>query len=91
MDADTLLTEVEAAQMLKLKPSTLNKWRATRRGPVFIRPRGSKKGRVHYRLADVQAFLMESRVDPTKPLPRGRTNRGTTGVRHNEGTHRGSR
>lgn len=48
----TLLTTQEAAEILRVKESTLEQWRWQGRGPVFV-----KVGRlVRYRLADLEAF-----------------------------------
>ncbi len=49
-----LLTELQVAQILNLKPGTLSVWRCTRRVDLpFV-----KLGRaVRYRRADVEAFI----------------------------------
>ncbi|QWV97455.1 helix-turn-helix domain-containing protein [Geomonas nitrogeniifigens] len=51
----TLLTTQEAAEILRVKESTLEQWRWQGRGPQFV-----KLGRlVRYRLADLEAYLAE--------------------------------
>ena len=50
-----LLTTSEAAEYLKIKPSTLEQWRWNGRSPRFC-----KIGRsCRYRIADLDAFLAE--------------------------------
>ena len=50
---ERLLTVAEAAAFLDKRPQTLAIWRMKRRGPAFVR-----LGRaVHYRLADLRAFI----------------------------------
>lgn len=53
----TLLTTREAAEVLRVKESTLEQWRWQGRGPQFIKLNRS----VRYRLADIEAFV-EGRV-----------------------------
>ena len=60
----SLLTVEQAAELLTLSSSTLNKRRTTGGGPPFV-----KLGRsVRYRLADVTAWL-ESRVRASTSEP----------------------
>lgn len=60
-----LLTETEAAQILRVKPKTLQAWRFDkegrgRTGPVYL-----KIGRlVKYRRSDLYAWLEKQVVDP---------------------------
>jgi hypothetical protein len=51
-----LLTTEEVAELLRLSPSILNKWRLAGRGPSFVKA-GS---RVRYRLSDIAAFIAAS-------------------------------
>jgi predicted DNA-binding transcriptional regulator AlpA len=53
---DSLLSEVEAAQFLGVKPTTLQIWRCTKRYPLpFI-----KIGRlVRYRQSSLETFLVQ--------------------------------
>ncbi|ACH40466.1 MAG: hypothetical protein ACD_55C00119G0002 [uncultured bacterium] len=49
----TLLTTREAAEVLRVKESTLHQWRWQGRGPAFV-----KVGRlVRYRVAEVEAYI----------------------------------
>jgi len=48
-----LLTETEAAALLRLAPATLRGWRCAGRGPGFVKI----GGRVCYRRADLEAFI----------------------------------
>lgn len=57
---DKLITEQQAAALLLVTPDTLNRWRRTGRGPVYV-----KVGRlVRYRLEDVENFVEACSVDP---------------------------
>lgn len=52
LDPDALMTEVEAADFLKLSERTLQDWRSKKRGPPFV-----KAGRaVRYRRRDLIAW-----------------------------------
>ena len=61
--AQALLTEDDAAAVLALSPSTLKKWRRTRRGPRYYRL-GSA---VRYKREDLEAFVSESAENPCSP------------------------
>jgi hypothetical protein len=50
---EILLTPIEAAAILKVKPNTLAKWRVTGEGPPFIRVGRS----VRYRARDIACFI----------------------------------
>jgi len=54
---DDLLTETEAARVLKVSPRTLRRWRAVSEGPPWTRlgPR-----QVRYRRAALQKWLEEN-------------------------------
>jgi len=54
MDTELLLTQSEAAQVLGVRPATLNFWRARGEGPPFVR---ISKRCVRYRCADLQAWI----------------------------------
>lgn len=63
MDAQTprdpLLTEVQAAKLLGVKPASLQVWRSTKRYPLSY----IKVGRlVRYRLSAIKAFLASREV-----------------------------
>lgn len=58
--ANQLRTEAEAAQILDLKPGTLQVWRSTKRYPLAY----VKVGRlVRYRQSDLEAFLIGRTVE----------------------------
>jgi excisionase family DNA binding protein len=61
--ADPLLTEVQAAEILGVKPATLQVWRSTRRYPLpYV-----KTGRlVRYRQSAIEAFI-EARTVGEEP------------------------
>jgi len=63
-----VLTEVEVAALLHLKPDTLRQWRTGKRhagkAPPYIQ-RG--KGRVLYLRADLEAWLQANRHAPRAP------------------------
>jgi hypothetical protein len=73
MDSNALLTEGQAAIHLQAKASTLTKWRCRKRGPAYFRI----AGKVRYRLSDLEAFIMRSRVDPNQESPRSGRRTGT--------------
>jgi hypothetical protein len=54
--SDSLLDQVQAAAWLKLKPKTLEAWRAQRRGPRFIR---FSSRCIRYRLRDLTEFASQ--------------------------------
>ena len=62
---DVILTEVQAAELLgNISPKTLQAWRVSGRGPVFI-----KVGRlVRYRMADLENFLNQNRRRSTSDV-----------------------
>lgn len=63
---DQLLTTRETAELVGFKEQTLKNWRATGRGPAFIRVNGRS---VRYRLDAVQAWITaQDSPAQTKPL-----------------------
>lgn len=57
---DNILTENQAAAVLKVSPRTLQAWRCTGKGPRFLR-----LGRtIRYRMSDLIEFTQSSLVDP---------------------------
>lgn len=57
---DPLLTEAQAAELLGIKPQTLQAWRSTRRYPLAY----IKAGRlVRYRRSALEAFLQARTVE----------------------------
>jgi hypothetical protein len=62
---DLILTEIQAAIFLgDISPKTLQAWRVSGRGPVFI-----KVGRlVRYRMEDLEKFLQQNRRRSTSDV-----------------------
>jgi hypothetical protein len=61
-DDEELLSDREAAEVLRQKRGTLATWRTTGRGPAFV-----KLGRqVLYRRSDLTTWIIQQRRDPTK-------------------------
>jgi hypothetical protein len=54
--APRLLTEVEAATYLSLRPASLRRWRFVGKGPRFCRVGGRA---VRYPLSDLESFLAD--------------------------------
>ena len=57
---DLLLTEEQAADILKLSPKTLQQKRSAGKLPVFVKLAGGAA--VRYRWADLQDYISKSRV-----------------------------
>lgn len=57
-----LLTEREAAGLLRLAQHTLRDWRAAGRGPRFIRLGAGKRASIRYDLNDLQSFIEAGRL-----------------------------
>lgn len=55
------LTVKEAANFLKTKPQTLDRWRVTRSGPPFSRI-GVGRGKILYRLSALIEWLKENEM-----------------------------
>lgn len=59
-DPDELLTEREAAELLKTSPRTLQAWRCDKVGPAFV-----KIGRsIRYRRHDLLTWIAANTVKP---------------------------
>lgn len=62
---DDLLTEAEAADILRLKPDTLRHWRRRKgrkkKGPPYSQPH--PHGRVLYQRSDLLAWLNANRIE----------------------------
>ena len=58
---DKLITETQAADRFRMKPSTLRRWRWEGRGPGFIQI----GGRVRYRESEIEAFIQAGRRSST--------------------------
>jgi Helix-turn-helix domain len=54
-----LLTEVEAAPLLRLKIKTLQQWRVLRRGPKFVR----LGRRIFYPRCEIETYIAKNMVD----------------------------
>lgn len=50
---EKLLTTPEAAELLRIRPNSLEIWRCQRRGPSWVKVCGA----IRYRLADLEAFI----------------------------------
>jgi helix-turn-helix protein len=59
MSPQDLLTEVEAAPILRLKIKTLQQWRQLRRGPRFVR----LGRRIFYPRSELDRFIANNLVD----------------------------
>lgn len=65
-----LLNVTEAAKVLRLSNSTLERMRLDGTGPPFIKLGPSKRARVVYRRADIEAWLATLRFQSTSEYPR---------------------
>ena len=64
VDNDRLLTEIQAADLLRMSSRTLQAWRGQGVGPPFIRA-----GRaIRYRRSDVMSWATENTIKPKLPL-----------------------
>ena len=54
---EELLTPEEVAGILKVSPRTLRNWRASGKGPPYLKLEGS----VRYRRGDVRAWIRQAR------------------------------
>jgi hypothetical protein len=62
-DHDALLTEVQAADLLKLSVRTLQAWRVRGIGPAYVRARRA----IRYRRRDLVAWMDANTVASTRP------------------------
>jgi hypothetical protein len=63
-DLDALITEVQAADLLRLSVRTLQAWRTRAFGPAYV-----QAGRaVRYRRRDLVAWIEASTVTPSRPV-----------------------
>lgn len=68
---DALLTEVEAAAYLRLKPDTLSKWRSRAYGPAWVSTSDTRSGRVLYRVGDLLLWVRAKAGSVFNPPSRG--------------------
>ena len=61
--ATIYLTPKEAAERLRSSIPTLARWRSNGDGPVFVK----LKGKVLYRLSDIEAYLRANTRQSTRP------------------------
>lgn len=59
-EAKDLLTNNEAAELLRIKPNTLQKWRSKEKGPPFHKIEGV----IRYKKSDIDSYLRERRTVP---------------------------
>jgi len=57
-----LLNEREVAAILRLSTKTLQSWRSTNRGPVYVRVGGRLRGRILYSRAAITEYLTRNIV-----------------------------
>lgn len=63
MDAkDTLYTEQEAADILRMSPKTLQKRRFDKKPPVYV----NLNGTIRYRACDLSKYIEDCVIDPEK-------------------------
>ncbi|MER2529118.1 MAG: helix-turn-helix domain-containing protein [Candidatus Competibacter denitrificans] len=58
---DRLLTTEEAAEFLRVSPTTMVSWRRNHTGPAFVSPGGKKK---LYRESEILAYVASRTVNP---------------------------
>lgn len=65
---DVLLTRKETAKLLKCSVASLERWALNGSGPPFCRlGKNKKRAPVRYRLADIETYLLATRVAATSP------------------------
>lgn len=62
------LSPKEAADYLGYAPQTLAGWRFQGRGPRYLKLGGGKRGKIRYRLEDLDNYLAECVTDPASVL-----------------------
>jgi predicted DNA-binding transcriptional regulator AlpA len=67
-----MLTRLEAAALLRIRPHTLANWTTRGRGPARVKLGAGPRAAVRYRLSDVEAWL----ADPAAAWRRGRAGGG---------------
>ena len=64
------LTTLEAAKLLRVAKSTLERMRVQGTGPRFLKVGPGKRSRVLYRLAEINAWLEKQSFGSTSEYPR---------------------
>lgn len=67
LDRDSMLSDVQAAVVLGLAPSTLVTWRSRNLGPRFRRIGDGRKKSTRYRLGDLIDYRDRDVVTPGEP------------------------
>lgn len=62
------LSPKEAAEYLGYAPQTLAGWRFQGRGPRYLKLGGGKRGKIRYRLEDLDNYLAECVTDPASVM-----------------------
>ena len=57
--AITLLTNTETAEMINIRPNTLEIWRGKGKGPKFLKMGPKKQDPIRYVESDVEAWIAE--------------------------------
>ena len=52
-----LVTAQTVAELLSVTTATLSAWRRAGRGPAYVKLSNGPRGKVRYRLSDVQAYV----------------------------------
>ena len=64
-ETDHLLTSIQTAERIGVKPQTLRLWRHQGKGPHFVRLGDTSKARVGYFESDILAWLKKRRYSST--------------------------
>jgi len=62
---DHLLTSIQTAELIGIKPQTLRSWRLYGKGPTYVRLGDSPKARVGYFESDIFEWLSKRRFSST--------------------------
>lgn len=57
--ADVFLTPTELAKRWKMSTHTLTNWRVQKVGPAYVKMGSGPRGKVLYRLAEIEAYEAE--------------------------------
>lgn len=64
-----LLSNIEAANMLGLKPTTLEIWRTRGKGPKFVKLGISKQAPIRYEIGEILSWLEAQCFNSTSAYP----------------------